>query len=70
MNAPVFPCRDLAAKVQQYLDERRRLGFKLRTAERVLKNFERFVAGADHTGPLTVELIMQWAPQVLSLIHI
>ena len=64
MNAPVFPSQDLAAKVQQYLDERRRLGFKLRTAERVLKDFERFVAGADHAGPLTVELMVQWAPQV------
>jgi integrase len=64
MNAPVVPSRDLAAKVQQFLDERRRLGFKLRTAERVLNDFERFVAGADHTGPLTIELMVQWAPQV------
>lgn len=64
MNAPAVPSRDLAAKVQQFLDERRRLGFKMRTAERVLHDFERFVAGADHTGPLTTELMVQWAPRV------
>jgi integrase len=59
MNAPV----DLAARVQEYLLERRQLGFGMRTPLHTLPSFARFVQTAKHTGPLTVELMAQWARQ-------
>ena len=64
MSAPAGPSSDLAARVQQYLEERRRLGFKLRTPARALPNFEHFVANTGHVGPLTMDLMTQWARQV------
>ena len=55
---------DLQARVQQYLTERRRLGFHLRSPGHALPNFARFVEASKHTGALTVELMAQWARQV------
>lgn len=54
---------DLQARVQQYLTERRRLGFHLRSPGHALPNFARFVKASKHTGALTVELMAQWARQ-------
>ena len=59
MSAPT----DLHAKVQEYLAERRRLGFKMRSPGHALDNFTRFVTDTGHAGPLTVELMVQWARQ-------
>ena len=59
MNAPM----DLQARVQQYLTERRRLGFHLRSPCHALPNFARFVESSKHTVALTVELMAQWARQ-------
>lgn len=59
MNAPA----DLAARVQAYLAERRQLGFGMRTPTHTLPSFARFVQTVKHTGPLTVELMAQWARQ-------
>lgn len=64
MNAARTPRSDLAAKVEQFLDERRRLGFKLEAAWLMLPAFERFVTNADHTGPLTIGLMVRWASQI------
>ena len=50
--------------MQQYLNERRRLGFKLCSPGHASRNFARFVEALGHTGPLTVELMAQWARQV------
>jgi site-specific recombinase XerD len=54
---------DLQARVQQYLAERRRLGFHLRSPGQALPNFARFVEASKHAGALTVELMAQWARQ-------
>ena len=59
MNAPM----DLQGRVQQYLAERRRLGFHLRSPGHALPNFARFFEASEHTGALTVELMAQWARQ-------
>lgn len=59
MSAPA----ELAARVQEYLVERRRLGFKMRSPGHALGNFARFVTDTGHAGPLTVELMAQWARQ-------
>ena len=64
MSARSGPGSDLSARVQQYLDERRRLGFKLCSPGHALRNFARFVTDAGHAGSLKVELMTQWARQV------
>ncbi len=64
MSAPCGPSSDLTTRVQQYLQERRRLGLKLCSLGHALRNFARFVTGIGHTRPLTVDLMAQWARQV------
>ena len=54
---------DLQARVRQYLAERRRLGFHLRSPGQALPNFARFAEAPKHTAVLTVELMAQWARQ-------
>ena len=51
----------LQARVEQYLAERRKLGFALRSMGPLLFSFTRYVAAADHHGPLSVDLIAAWA---------
>ena len=53
----------LQARVEQYLAERRQPGFKLRSMGHGLPSFARYVANADHDGPLTVDLMADWARQ-------
>ncbi len=55
------PTGGLQERVQDYLVERRSLGFELVTAERTLMSFARYVDARDNPGPLTVELMAQWA---------
>ena len=62
MNARVT----LSARVEQYLVERRRLGFQLDTMGRALARFARYTNGIHHRGPLTVELMAAWARQAKS----
>lgn len=52
---------DLQVKVDDYLAERRRLGFKTRTGGLALASFARYVASVYHQGPLTVNLMTDWA---------
>jgi len=53
----------LQARVEQYLAERRRVGFQLRTMAYGLARFARYVEGTGHQGPLTVDLMATWARQ-------
>ena len=53
----------LQARVEQYLAERRRLGFELSTMGHGLARFARYVAKVGHCGPLTVDLMAAWARQ-------
>jgi len=48
-------------RVQDYLDERRRLGHDLGIAGSRLLAFARFADDAGHKGPLTLQLIVDWA---------
>jgi integrase len=59
MSAPVT----LLVRVEQYLAQRRQLGFKLNNMGHRLASFVRYVANAGHHGPLTVELMADWARQ-------
>jgi integrase len=56
----------LQARVEQYLAERRRLGFELRSMGHGLARFARYVAKVGHQGPLTVDLMAAWARQAES----
>jgi integrase len=51
----------LQARVERYLVERGRLGFDLRGPTNVLRNFARHVQAVGHRGPLTVEVMTDWA---------
>jgi len=50
----------LQAKVDDYLAERRRLGFEMHSLDTLLADFAKFVADRHHHGPLTVELMVDW----------
>ena len=50
-----------AALANAYLAHRRSLGFALKISGGVLLNFARFADRRNHRGPLTTELILQWA---------
>lgn len=52
--------QSLQARIDDYLAERRRQGFRLRSRDAFLSSFARFVAAKRHRGPLTVELIAEW----------
>ena len=56
MSAPTMMHR-----AQAFLTERRRLGFQARTPGYALISFARFVERRHHQGPLTVELMAEWA---------
>lgn len=54
---------NLQRRVDDYLDERHHLGFQLRSQGTFLAGFARYVANRHHEGPLTVELMADWARQ-------
>ena len=53
---------NLQARVEQYLTERRLLGFELSTMGHGLASFAHYVAQAGLQGSLTVDLMADWAP--------
>lgn len=59
MNAPTT----LQSRVESYLAERRRLGFKLKSPGHLLMNFARYVDARNQPGPLTLEVMIAWARQ-------
>ena len=50
----------LQDRVDDYLAERHRQGFHLRSRDTFLSGFARFVAAKRHRGPLTAELMAEW----------
>jgi integrase len=59
MNAPA----NMQSRVQDYLAERRRLGFGLKSNGRALASFARYVDALALAGPLTLEVMAEWARQ-------
>lgn len=51
----------LQALVERYLDERHRLGFSARTQAYALRSFARHLQAVGHLGPITVEVMADWA---------
>ncbi|WP_272682522.1 tyrosine-type recombinase/integrase [Providencia sp. PROV120] len=52
---------DLTIQVECYLSEKRYLGFEMSHASYCLRSFARYVQRANHQGPLTLELMTEWA---------
>jgi len=57
MNAPVT----MQSHAENYLDERRQLGYGLRTTCYAIRSFAHYVDGLGYEGPLTVEIMAAWA---------
>jgi hypothetical protein len=57
MSMPI----DLRAKVDDYLAERRRLGFELRNMGLALVSFASYAEHVGHQGPLTTDVMADWA---------
>ena len=55
------PDTTLQALVEHYLDERHRLGFSARTEAFALRSFARHVHAVGHAGPITIEVMADWA---------
>jgi len=55
---------DLTARVEQYLAERLRLGFKPCSSDHAVRHFARFVVSEGHEEALTVDVMARWARQV------
>ena len=53
----------LATRVECYLEERRCLGFDLRCPAYCLRSLARHVLHCGHCGPLTMEVMAEWARQ-------
>jgi len=60
---------DLRAKVDDYLAERHRLGFELRNMALALASFASYVEHIGHQGPLTSDVMADWARQDNALNH-
>jgi site-specific recombinase XerD len=57
MNAPA----NMQSRVQDYLAERRRLGFQMKSVGQALISFAHYVDALGLAGPLTVEVMIEWA---------
>jgi integrase len=57
MSAPA----SLPSRIDLYLTERHRLGFTCRAEAASLRSFARHVQSVNHRGPLTVEVMADWA---------
>ena len=60
---------DLQVKVDDFLAERRRLGFELHSMGHALSSFANFAANGGHQGPLTADLMVEWARQDKTALH-
>ncbi len=53
----------LTTRVERYLAEQRQLGFQLRSIAYGLRSFAEHVRRTRHSGPLTMEVMAEWARQ-------
>lgn len=53
----------LQKRIDDYIAERRRLGFQVRSRHTLLTSFASYVAARCHRGPLTIDLMGDWARQ-------
>jgi len=53
--------KTMVAQVKEYIAYKRKLGFQLHSDARLLLNFAKYADESGHTGPVTIELALQWA---------
>lgn len=53
----------LQKRIDDYVAERRRLGFQVHSRHTFLISFANYVASQRHRGPLTIDLMVDWARQ-------
>lgn len=53
----------LQKRIDDYVAERRRLGFQVHSRHTFLTSFANYVASQCHRGPLTIDLMVDWARQ-------
>ena len=51
----------MVRQLKEYLQFRRKLGFKMKTQEEILILFARHLDRSGHRGPLTTEMALRWA---------
>lgn len=56
-----MPTSSMQSRVEEYLGDRRRLGYTLKTTGLYLMSFARFADGNGHTRPLSSEVVLAWA---------
>ena len=59
-----------AESAERYLCFRRNLGFAIAIEGEQLLRFARYADSSGHTGPLTIELAVQWATQSMKGNHL
>ncbi|EMM0851490.1 tyrosine-type recombinase/integrase [Morganella morganii subsp. morganii] len=52
---------DLSIQVEHYLSEKRGMGFEMSHASYCLRSFSRYIQQTNYHGPLTLELMTEWA---------
>lgn len=57
----IMRAASLQVRVAQYLSERRRLGFSGHTQAYAIRSFTRHVQTVGYRGPLTMEIMADWA---------
>ena len=60
------PAVTMQSHAENYLNERRRLGYGLKSISYTIRSFARYVDGLDHEGPLTGEVMTVWARRTKS----
>lgn len=59
----------IQVKVDDFLTERRRLGFELRSMGHALRSLASYAASRDYQGPLTADFMVEWARQDKTKLH-
>ena len=51
----------ISRQIEDYIDYKHRLGFKFTGEESVLRNFAGYTCSICYEGPLTKDIVLQWA---------
>lgn len=63
MNTTTPAPISMLSHADNYLAERRRLGFGMRGIDYSIRSFARYIDGLGHNAPLTIEIMAKWARQ-------
>jgi integrase/recombinase XerD len=55
-----MPDNRILQQLDDYIDYKHSLGFKLKHEESVLRNFVKYTLSIDYDGPITLEIVLKW----------